>query len=153
MERFEPQLSCLLPEGWFVKESITLLAPDGQGNVIASSEPLDSSITTASYAAIQGDLLRKEFPRYDEMMFIETKVFGGHDGYLRQFAWTPPDGVAVIQTQLYLKIADRGYTATATCPATQIARFEAQFSRLLSGLALKGRQQVAAWPPPRPPVG
>ena len=30
MQRFKPQLTAPLPEGWFGKESITLLAPDGQ---------------------------------------------------------------------------------------------------------------------------
>lgn len=27
MQRFKPQLTAPLPEGWFAKESITLLAP------------------------------------------------------------------------------------------------------------------------------
>ncbi len=30
MQRFKPQLTAPLPEGWFAKESITLLAPDGR---------------------------------------------------------------------------------------------------------------------------
>lgn len=45
LQRFKPQLTAPLPEGWFAKESITLLAPDGQANVIASSEPLDRTIS------------------------------------------------------------------------------------------------------------
>lgn len=150
MDRFEAQLTCLLPTNWFVKESITLLAPDGQGNVIMSSEPLDRTITSFRYAAIQGELLRKEFASYDEVAFLETTVFGGHVGYLRQFAWTPPGGVRVTQIQLYTAIDGRGYTATATCPTTQFARFEAMFSTLLEALSLRDHRAGGVWPPPQP---
>src|SRR3954452_15177039 len=65
--RFEARLQAALPAGWFVKESITLLAPDGAGNVIVSTEPLDPSIDTARYAEVQGELLRNEFPGFTEL--------------------------------------------------------------------------------------
>ncbi|MCB0880015.1 MAG: DcrB-related protein [Thermoleophilia bacterium] len=136
MQRFKPQLTAPLPEGWFAKESITLLAPDGQANVIASSEPLDPTIDTNQYAQVQGDLLRKEFPGYREFAFEPARMLGGKQGYIRRFEWTPPDGVAVTQIQLYYAEEGRGYTATATTPSTQFERFEMQFRQLLGGLAL-----------------
>ena len=37
-------LMAAAPADWFFKEQITFLAPDGQANVIASTEPLDPSI-------------------------------------------------------------------------------------------------------------
>ncbi len=74
---FKPQLKSDLPTGWFAKESITLLAPDGQANVIASSEPLDESLDSRAYADAQGDILRTEFPAYNEVSYIETEILGG----------------------------------------------------------------------------
>ena len=63
-------------------------------------------------------------------------MLGGKSGYIRRFEWTPPDGVAVTQIQLYYAEEGRGYTATATTPSTQFERFEMQFRQLLGGLAL-----------------
>lgn len=83
------------PPGWFVKESLTLLAPDGQANVIISSEPLDRSLTTTEYADIQGGLLVREFPGFREHSYDLAVVFGVFPGYLREFSWLPPDGVEV----------------------------------------------------------
>lgn len=136
MQRFKPQLTAPLPEGWFAKESITLLAPDGQANIIASSEPLDPSIDTDRYAEVQGELLRKEFPGYREFAYEPAQMLGGRRGFIRRFEWTPPDGVPVTQIQLYYAENGRGYTATATTPSTAFERFELQFRQLLGGLQL-----------------
>jgi hypothetical protein len=133
---FTPQLRASLPEGWFAKESMTLLAPDGQANVIASSEPLDTSITAQRYAEIQGELLVKEFSGFRELRFQRTLILGGRPGYLRQFEWTPEDGVPVTQIQLYYAANGRGYTATATTPSSQFPRFERQLGEILADLAL-----------------
>ncbi|WP_176445353.1 DcrB-related protein [Blastococcus mobilis] len=97
-----------------MKESITILSPDGQANVIASSEPLDSAINSAEYAREQGELLGEKFPGYTQLHYAPVDVFGGHPGYYRSFQWTPPDNVPVSQFQLYLARNSRGYTATAT---------------------------------------
>ena len=134
MSRFRPTISAPLPDGWFAKESLTLLAPDGQANVIASSEPLAEEIDTDTYASVQGDLLRTEFPGYDEFSFEETQVFGGRRGYVRRFEWLPPDGVAVTQIQLYFAESGRGYTATATTPSAEFSRYELELRDILDGL-------------------
>jgi len=136
VQPFKPRLTALLPEGWFAKESVTLLAPDGQANVIASSEPLDPTIDTTQYATVQGDLLRKEFSGFREFAFEPAKWLGGRQGYIRRFEWTPSDGVPVTQIQLYYAESGRGYTATATTPSTQFERFEMEFRLLLDGLQL-----------------
>jgi len=135
--RFEARLQAALPAGWFVKESITLLAPDGAGNVIVSTEPLDPSIDTARYAEVQGELLRNEFPGFTELRLIEVPVFGGKPGVLRDFEWTPPDGVRVRQLQMYCAEHGRGYTATATTPASNFARLEEVFRYLFSSISLR----------------
>jgi hypothetical protein len=134
--RFAPQLSAPLPEGWFAKESVTLLAPDGQANIIASSEPLDPSIDTTRYATVQGDLLFKEFPGYQQWAFEPANMFGGRQGYVRRFSWAPPDGVPITQVQLYYAEGGRGYTATATSPTPQFPRFETTFRQVLGGLQI-----------------
>ena len=122
-----------MPSGWFWKESLTFLAPDGQANVIVSSEPLDPSIDTTRYAEAQGDLLRSEFPGYQEHEFSKTSAFGFEDGYLRRFEWTPPDGEPVTQLQIYAVRQSRGYTATATATTTRyLANEEAMLDILLS---------------------
>jgi hypothetical protein len=135
MDRFERRVSVPLLESWLAKESVTLLAPDGQANVIASSEPLDPGIDTHTYADVQGDLLRREFPGYREQSFQPFPAFG-RQGFLRVFEWSPPDGVTVIQMQMYLAEDGRGYTATATTPATQFARFEQTFGRILHDIGI-----------------
>jgi len=138
-QRLKPALTAALPEGWFVKESITLLDPDGQANVIASTEPLDPNIDAQWYAEVQGDLLRREFREYREFHFGPTRVFGGRQGYMRRFEWTPPeaDAVPVTQLQLYYAENGRGYTATATTPTSQIQRFELLLRQILGGLRIE----------------
>ena len=138
---FKPQLTAVLPAGWFVKESITLFAPDGQANVIASSEPLDASIDAERYADIQGETLRREFPGYRELVFGRILLLGEREGYMRRFEWKPPDGVPVTQMQLYYTENGRGYTATATTPSTQIQRFELLLRQILGGLRIQGGPQ------------
>ena len=135
MDRFERRVSVPLLESWYAKESVTLLAPDGQANVIASSEPLDPEIDTQTYADVQGDLLRREFPGYREQSFKPFPAFG-RQGFLRVFEWSPPDGVTVIQMQMYFVEDGRGYTATATTPATQFARFERIFGLILNDISI-----------------
>jgi hypothetical protein len=137
MQRFKPQISCLLPDGWFAKESITLLEPNGQANVIASSEPLGADIDTKHYAEVQGDLLRKDFPGYTETVFEPVEVWGGRQGYLRRFQWEPPDGVPVTQIQIYYAENGRGYTATATVPSEKKERLELQLRLILGNLIIQ----------------
>ncbi len=115
MMDFRGKLTGGVPDGWFAKESLTFVAPDGQANVIASSEPLDETIRSEEYAQIQGDLLQSEFPEYAELSFEPAHVFG-RAGFVRYFRWTPPDGVSVTQIQFYHADTGRGFTATATTP-------------------------------------
>jgi hypothetical protein len=124
-----------MPDDWFGKESLTLLAPDGQANIIASSEPLDPGIDTERYAQVQGDLLANEFPHYHQHSFEPFPAFGRR-GWIRVFEWQPPDGVHVTQMQVYYAENGRGYTATATTPSTQFDRFEWQFKVVLSDIAI-----------------
>jgi hypothetical protein len=138
MNRFRPLLSAPVPAGWFVKESTTLLAPDGQANIIASSEPLSPEIDAGQYAEVQGDLLRKEFPGYREHSFEAMRLFGDRDGFMRRFEWEPPDGEPVTQIQVYYAEGGRGFTATATTPRKSIGDFEQEFFDVLEGLALEG---------------
>jgi tetratricopeptide (TPR) repeat protein len=137
MERFVPTLSAGIPTGWSVKESLTLLAPDGQANVIASSEPLDPSMTTTEYADIQGEVLQKEFPGYREHGRHVSQVLGRGEGIIRQFSWDPPDGDRVMQLQLYFVEMGRGYTATATTPNSSFSALEIQLSEVLASLIIR----------------
>jgi hypothetical protein len=134
--RFTPRISAVLPTGWFAKESMTLLAPDGQANVIASSEPLDPSIDSQRYAEVQGELLENEFPGYRQQTFEEMVVFGKRQGFLRRFQWTPPEGVQVTQMQLYYVEDCRGYTCTATSPSTTFGQHEDEILAIMKSLTI-----------------
>lgn len=136
LKSFQPQITAQTPEAWLGKESITLMAPDGQANVIASSEPLDMSIDAARYAEIQGELLRFEFPYYRELSFNSALVFGNRRGYMRRFQWTPPDGLQVTQIQLYFAEYGRGYAATATASTIYFERYAEQLEKILGSLRI-----------------
>lgn len=133
---YVPRLRVPQIDGWFAKESITVLRADGQANVIVSSEPLDPTIDTMRYAEVQGDLLRSEFAGYQEDSYGPELVFGGRPGSFRKFRWTPPDGIPVVQLQMYYAAGGRGYTATATTPAAQFSRVEAVLLEILRGIVI-----------------
>ncbi|MBM7783744.1 DcrB/PsbP domain-containing protein [Tenggerimyces flavus] len=117
-----PTLGASAPPEWLFKETITLSAPENQANVIVSSEAVSPTFTTSSYADAQGRLLSTEFPHYTEHRYEGVLLFGEHVGMLREFSWTPPDGVRVRQVQWYCVIEGRGYTATATSVETEFER-------------------------------
>ena len=113
-----------------------MLHPEGTANVIASSEPLDAEIDTERYAAVQGDLLAKEFPGFELLAFEPKLIFGGRSGFIRRFKWTPPDNMPVTQIQLYYAEGERGYTATATTPSEQFPELELVLMDILDGLTI-----------------
>lgn len=134
LPRTRSQVTALVPPGWYVKQSWTLLSPDGQANVIVSSEPVSPNLDTTEYATTQGDLLRKEFAGFTEVRF-EPFALGTHQqGYVREFEWTPPNGVRVRQLQIYYCADGRGYTATATTPAPGFERLRTTFESVLSSV-------------------
>jgi hypothetical protein len=139
MESFRPRITAGVPDGWYVKESITLLQPNGEANIIASAEPLDPTLTSEVYATTQGDVLRDEFPGYREISFGTTDLFGGQSGFVRKFEWTPPDGEQVTQIQIYYVESGRGYTATATTPTISLHKFESVLLDTLRALTLAAR--------------
>lgn len=145
MEAFTPVIRAVLPDGWFAKESMTLLEPHGQANIIASSEPLADHFDAYSYAEVQGNLLRGEFPGFQEREYGPWLVFGGRPGYRRLFSWEPPDAGPVMQVQLYYARGGHGYTATATTPAAQYALHADVLQAALDGLHLE--LAPAATPP------
>jgi hypothetical protein len=82
-------------------------------------------------------LLEREFPSFRQLSYEETEAFGDRQCFLRRFEWLPPDGVAVTQLQLYYAEAGRGYTATATTPSSQFARYELELRDVLEGLLIE----------------
>ncbi|MDQ0616773.1 Hsp70 family protein [Arthrobacter globiformis] len=128
----------LLP-GWFYKDSYTFLAPDGQANVIISTEELSEDMDTQTYADAQGPLLENELPGYEELAMEPYVVSGvvGH-GWLREFIWTPPDSGPVQQTQIYVVLFRRGFTATATSPVSEYESHRADLSAILGSIRVHG---------------
>jgi hypothetical protein len=136
MQRFKPQLTATLPDGWVARESTELLSLDGAANVIASSEPLNPDIDTQRYAEMQGESFAREFPNYREITFEPIQVFGKRHGYIRHFEWEPEGSVPLAQMQIYYTENGRGYTATATTPSGEFERLKLQLRLLLEGLDL-----------------
>jgi hypothetical protein len=128
---------------WSFKESYTLLSPDGQANVIVSSEPIGPDMDSDAYADIQGDLLQREFPGYEEYAFESMLLFGGYAGFMRKFKWIPPEKDPVTQIQIYYASGGKGYTATATTPSSQYERYADLLHQTLTALRIAVPQQPA----------
>ena len=139
MNDFQASLQASVPANWATKEQITLLAPDGAANVIASVEPLNDSMQTEEYARLQGDLLRRDFPGYEELDFREIRLVNGRDCLQRTFSWHPADADPVTQVQLYFASGGRGYTATATATSTHFPELKLQLGEILSSLVFGGK--------------
>jgi hypothetical protein len=135
-QNIRPQITAQMPGEWFSKENITILAPDGQANVMASSEPLSLDVDAARYAEVQCEMLRCEFPGYKELFFDSALIFGNRIGYVHHFQWTPPDGVSVTQMQIYYTENSRGYTATATTRTVFFERYKQQLQEILDSLRI-----------------
>lgn len=127
-----------LPAGWFFKESHTIIAPKGNANVIASSEPLDPSIDGKLYADIQGDILSSEFTGYTPRGDLEPILIEGVEGggWRREFTWHPKDGEPVTQIQVYAVRPGRGFTATATTLTSDLENFYTVLSDVLSAIVI-----------------
>ena len=76
---------------------------------------------------------------YKEFAYEDFAIQGGGNARLRLFEWTPPDGVAVTQAQLYYAISGRGFASTATTPSTN---FENIRSVLISALPVDRHRSI-----------
>lgn len=139
--RTRPTLTARLPEDWFFKESLTLLAPAGDANVITSSEPVPDDLDSEAYAKVQGDILQNEFPGYHEHAFEPAVLFGGRKTYVRRFEWSPEEAAPVMQIQIYYAEGGRGYTATATTPRDNFDSVELKLTEILEGLSIDPDQE------------
>lgn len=139
------EVSMPAPAGWLSKQSWTVFAPDGQANVIASSEPIAPHLDTEQYARAQGDLLWREFPQFHEHS-LEQISLGPQRALLRDFEWWPPDGVKVRQLQVYLASSGQGFTATATTPASNFPNVEQVLRATLSRVRFGPWVGSADWP-------
>lgn len=133
---FHPLLRGSAPPGWICKESITLLAPDGGANVIASSEPIDPSMDSEAYARSHTTILMAEFPGYIENAFKRLSVFGEYPGYYRLFQWLPPEMSPVVQHQIYYAADGRGFSATATTSIERSGDFEEMILEILQSIII-----------------
>jgi hypothetical protein len=132
--RFEGVLSSAVPEGWRVKETLTILAPAGEANVIASSEPVEGD--SEQYATSQGISLRTEFNNFRELSYGPAKFFGGLHCYERLFEWSAPGHGPVTQIQVYYAAFGRGYTMTATALSIEFGALEPILRSILEGVLI-----------------
>jgi tetratricopeptide (TPR) repeat protein len=134
MTRSNLDISVDVPDGWQLKQSITVFAPDGLANVIASTEPLAPEFTTETYAGAQGDLLDREFPQFEQLELSQIQTDDEREFIRRVFRWTPEGGEQVTQIQLYCATRGRGYTATATTPTSEYNAHSFELELILRGL-------------------
>ena len=131
-----------------VKESLTLLAPDGSVNVIVSSEPLDARIDSEEYATVQGQLLQDDFPEYQQLEYERVAWPEGCSAWFRRFRWCPPGSFPVEQLQIYRVEPGRGYTGTATGSIASIGQADNTVMSILRSVrasvsALRGELSAA----------
>jgi hypothetical protein len=110
------RLRAQVPDGWSVRESWTLQAPDGQSTIVVSREPLPPGVGTGQYAQGHGDRLAAEFPQYQQHV-LTLLVLASGPAYARLFSWAPPGGMRVTQVQVYATGPGTGFTASATTSA------------------------------------
>lgn len=134
--RFGAKTSADVPDGWDIRDSLTMTAPDRGANVIFSSDRLEQAMSAQEYAELNGQQLKNQFPDYSEIDVGEFPLGDGHPAVFRQFQWFPEDGEPVTQIQLYLTDSERGYTATATCLVRDFSRYQKTLLGLLAGLAI-----------------
>ncbi len=127
-----------VPDGWSAKGSITLVAPDGQANVIASIEPLDDVVDTLGYAETQGEVLERDFPGYREVRSGPVRLLGGRRVFHRIYEWTPEAAAPVTQIQVYYVEGRRAFTATATAPSANFDASEGILKAILASLRIDG---------------
>ena len=145
MTRYTPSVSIPLPEGWQANDSVTLVAPDGQANVIVSSQQIPDEMSTEEFASAMNEALDSpDFATVKVISFGPSDMLSGRDAWLRHFEWEPEDSPPVSQMQLYHAEAGRGYTATATVPTTEAERYELTLGQLLSGLTLASAAEQPA---------
>lgn len=138
MASYRVPLTAGVPDGWVAKGSITLLAPDGQANVIASSEPLEEATDTLRYAQTQGEVLERDFPGYREVHSGPVRLLGGRRVFHRIFEWTPEEASPVTQIQVYYVEGGRAFTATATTPSSHFDAAEGTLKAVLASLRIDG---------------
>ena len=129
-------LRAAIPVGWLWKESMTLGEPEGQANVIFSSEPVEPDVDAARYAGLQKEALSREFAGYHHVAFEQMRMLGGRDGFLNRFEWQPPGSPRVTQIQIYYVEDGRGYTATATVPTENFPRWSKALTAILDNLRI-----------------
>jgi hypothetical protein len=80
MKTVRTRLGAVIPDDWYWKESLTILAPEGKANIILSSEPLDDAIDLDRYTRVQGELLVEEFPGYRPIALEPMRMMGKGKG-------------------------------------------------------------------------
>lgn len=126
-----------VPAEWQWKESVTIVAPDQQTNVIASSEPMPAGMDLRGFADSQGELLRSQLPGFAEVDLSPSPAFGQADGFVRTFQWNPPESLPVTQIQIYAVVSGRGYTATATATTDTFGAAKPALLALLASLTVR----------------
>lgn len=139
----EPSIAVHIPAGWSFKESMTILSPSREANVIFSSESLDRSVSAKEYTLRQYDTLANEFPGFVSLG-VESFSIQGLTGevFRHDFRWQPGDEddtptKPVRQIQIYAVRPGRGYTATATTTNDHIDEFGPVLVGILSSLIIR----------------
>ncbi|SEP22369.1 DcrB-related protein [Trujillonella endophytica] len=148
----DSRLRVRVPEGWSVRESWTLVAPDAQANVVVAREPLPPAVRTEQYAQGLGDRLGAEFPNYQQHVLTVVPLSSG-PAYARLFSWAPPGGARVVQVQVCATTPGTGFTATAAAPAASFEYLADTLDGVLRSLgfgAAPAAQPPATAPPPAP---
>ena len=145
-----PRLRAEAPDGFEFKESLTILAPDGQMNVIASSGAAGRGGRCAALRRPPGRPPRTQVPglsgaalraagrvRRPSGLRALVPVAAPTGGRAPAGARDPDAGL--------LRVARRGYTATATVPSFLLERWRPVMEEVMRSLRLAGPGRPRGW--------
>ena len=111
--RFRPTLTVDVPDGWLVRESIELAAPDEGAYVTASVEGVDPDTTAEQVADRYRQAVAERLPEYEELAVERIELSPGRPAVVRKVRWKPPQDEPVAELQMYSIRAGRAIVATA----------------------------------------
>ncbi len=135
-ERFGSRIGLTVPAPWTVRDSFQAVSPDRRVHVAVSGEPVAAGLTLADYAERYATLTAQRLPAYELDAQESAMLFAGRDAIVRTFSWAAADRPRVTQVQACCVLADRGYVATVTVPASAFADARDNIMGLLGAITI-----------------
>lgn len=134
--RLRPGLTALVPEGWFVRESLEFVSAPRHAYAIASVVTVKPAETAEQLADRHGRVLADRLPGYEELAVETVRLADSRPAIMRRFRWTPAEQDARAELHLYAVQGRRAILARGGCAAERFAELEPELRELLSGIGV-----------------